>query len=143
MASPDNEARLLGSALATTGAQLERVCRQFRRVLAIEDGERLDERRFVREEVLPQAWSGSPPCCSPMRRPATKALELARLQPGTLTFRGNLLGLLSAADALTRVAESFLAHGEAEGCGGDRHQIVLHLDQDSGGRWRSPRGHPG
>jgi hypothetical protein len=38
--------------------------------------------------------------------------------------------MLPAADALTKVAESFLAHGESEGCGGDRHQIVVHLDQD-------------
>jgi hypothetical protein len=33
-------------------------------------------------------------------------------------------------DALVAVAESFLAHGQAGGTGGDRYQIVIHLEQD-------------
>lgn len=35
------------------------------------------------------------------------------------------------ADALGRVAESFLAHGAARLKGGDKHQIVIHVDQET------------
>jgi hypothetical protein len=38
--------------------------------------------------------------------------------------------LIPMADALVSVAESYLAHGDASGCGGDRTQIFLHVDQD-------------
>ncbi|MBI5160792.1 MAG: DUF222 domain-containing protein [Micrococcales bacterium] len=34
------------------------------------------------------------------------------------------------ADGLVAVAESYLAHGDASGTGGDRTQIVVHLEQD-------------
>ena len=34
------------------------------------------------------------------------------------------------ADALVKVAERALAHGDATGCGGERTQIFVHLDQD-------------
>src|SRR5688572_6955885 len=42
VATPENEERLLAIALETTGAQLEEVCRRFRRVLELEEGDRLD-----------------------------------------------------------------------------------------------------
>lgn len=35
------------------------------------------------------------------------------------------------ADALALVAESFLAHGAAALKGGDRHQIVVHVDAET------------
>jgi hypothetical protein len=38
--------------------------------------------------------------------------------------------LLPLPDALVKVAESYLAHGESEGTGGERTQVFVHLDQD-------------
>jgi hypothetical protein len=35
------------------------------------------------------------------------------------------------ADALGRIAESFLRHGAREVAGGDRHQVVVHVDADT------------
>jgi hypothetical protein len=134
VATPDNEERLLEIALATTGAQLERVCRRFRRVLEVVEGERLDERRFVRDEVLPSGLVRITAVLQPDEAALVmRAIEMARLQaatPSDSSAETSTSPMLPAADALTKVAESFLAHGEAEGCGGDRHQIVVHLDQD-------------
>jgi hypothetical protein len=40
------------------------------------------------------------------------------------------LAVLPRPDALVRVAEAYLTHGDAAGTGGQRTQIVVHLDQD-------------
>ncbi len=40
------------------------------------------------------------------------------------------------ADALGRIAESFLAHGASEVVGGDRHQVVVHVDAETLGSAR-------
>lgn len=120
-------------ALDCTGAQLERICRRFRRVLEIDKhGERLDEQRFVRDEVLPSGLVRITAVLQPDEAALVmKAIELARTQAAHAPdSSAETPALLPLADALTKVAESFLAHGEAAGCGGDRHQIVLHLDQD-------------
>ena len=137
VATPENEACLLEIALATTGAQLERVCRRFRRVLDTDGGERLHERRFVRDEALPSGLVRVTAVLHPDEAALVmKAIEMARLQADSRsddsaeTREPGGSQMLPAADALTRVAESFLAHGEAQGCGGDRYQIVVHLDQD-------------
>jgi len=137
VATPENEACLLEIALATTGAQLERVCRRFRRVLDTDGGERLHERRFVRDEALPSGLVRITAVLQPDEAALVmKAIEMARLQVDSRTDvsaetrEPASSSLLPAADALTRVAESFLAHGGAQGCGGDRYQVVVHLDQD-------------
>jgi hypothetical protein len=53
VATPENEERLLTIAKSCTGAQLERLCRGLRRAIALtEDGDRPDDRRMVREEVV-------------------------------------------------------------------------------------------
>jgi hypothetical protein len=125
VATAENEERLLELALACTGGQLERICRRFRRVVQIDEaGERLDEQRFVRDEVLPSGLVRITAVLQPDEAALVmKAIEMARVQAAQPD-------MLQRADALTKVAESFLAHGEAAGCGGDRHQIVVHLDQD-------------
>jgi hypothetical protein len=136
VATPENEERLLEIAVATTGAQLETVCRRFRRVLDVVEGERMDERRFVHDEVLPSGLVKITAVMQPDEAALVmKAIEVARVQQRSTSDSSaetspSRSPTLSAADALTRVAESFLAHGEAQGCGGDRHQIVLHVDQD-------------
>jgi hypothetical protein len=144
VATPENEERLLDIALASTGAQLERVCRRFRRVLEIDqDGERLDKQRFVRDEVLPSGLVRITAVLQPDEAALVmKAIEMARQQATAApsseardlsaeTSPSSKSPLLPRADALTKVAESFLAHGESKGCGGDRYQIIVHLDQDA------------
>jgi hypothetical protein len=136
VATAENEERLLEIALATTGAQLERVCRRFRRVVDLVEGERLDERRYVRDEVLSSGLVRITAVLQPDEAALVmKAIEAARLQARSSDVPAEASPevpspMLSTPDALTRVAESFLAQGEAEGCGGDRYQIVVHLDQD-------------
>jgi len=133
VATPENEERLLEIALGTTGGQLERVCRRFRRVLSVVDGERLDERRLVRDEVLASGLVRITAVLQPDEAAIVmKAVEMARLQVASpeSSEETSAAPMLSAPDALTRVAENFLARGEAEGCGAERHQVVLHLDQD-------------
>jgi hypothetical protein len=133
VATPENEERLLEIALDTTGAQLERVCRRFRRVLDVDTqtGERLDDRRFVREEVLASGLVRLTAVLQPDEAALVmKAIEAARLAAAADVPAETPPTLLPAPDALTRIAESFLAHGDAPGGGGDRHQIVVHLDQD-------------
>jgi len=130
VATPQNETHLLEMALDCTGAQLERICRRFRRVLEIDEhGERTHEQRLVRDEVLPSGLVRITAVLQPDEAALVmKAIEVARMQAADSS--AETPALLPMADALTKVAESFLAHGEATGCGGDRHQIVVHLDQD-------------
>jgi hypothetical protein len=103
-------------------------------VLEVVEGERLDERRFVRDEVLPSGLVRITAVLQPDEAALVmRAIEMARIQaapPSDSSAETSASPMLPAADALTKVAESFLAHGEAVGCGGDRHQIVVHLDQD-------------
>jgi hypothetical protein len=132
VATPENEERLLELALATTGAQLEKLCRRFRRVVDLVNDERLDDQRFLRHEVLPSGLVRITAVLQPDEaRLVMEAVAAARLSPPSPDVSAEAQPpMLSAADGLTRVAESFLARGDAAGCGGDRHQVVVHLDQD-------------
>lgn len=140
VATPENEEQLLEIALLTTGGQLERVCRKFRKVVTLtEDGEYLDDRRFVRAEVLE---SGLVRITAVLQADEAalvlKAIESARLAPvgapecvsAETPTSARPPAPLPAADALVKVAESFLTHGETSGHSGDRTQLVVHLDQD-------------
>jgi hypothetical protein len=142
VATAENENRLLDLALASTGAQLERICRSFRRVVAeqLPGDPTLDERRYVSERVLPSGMVRVEAVLHPDEAALVmKAIEAARAgaravkeceaaddvsleTPGRPT--------VSKPDALVQVAESFLAHGQASGTGGDRCQIFVHLQQD-------------
>jgi hypothetical protein len=53
VATVENESTLVEMAASCTGAQLEKVCRRLRRVVdVIENGDRLDDRRYVKQESL-------------------------------------------------------------------------------------------
>jgi hypothetical protein len=139
---------LLQLALASTGAQLERICRAFRRVVAeqILPGDPTpDERRYVTDRVLPSGMVRVEAVLHPDEAALVmKAIEAARAaarEAQQREERGHeatagvsaetpARPVVSKADALVQVAESFLAHGQRAGKGGDRYQILVHLEQD-------------
>jgi hypothetical protein len=144
IATAENEATLLNMALCSTGAQLERLVRKVRWVGTLDEktGDRLDERRSVHEESMENGMIRITAVLHPDEAALVmKALESAQTPP---TNPPPPNGEVSAetppaparparkplADALVDVAESYLAHGEVQGNGGERTQIFVHLDQD-------------
>jgi hypothetical protein len=150
VATPENEALLLSLALEATGAQLERLCRGYRTVLAAEDAPAPEE-RSVRQRLLPgglvklelvlcpdeadlvlraidrarevhaeqQATEPAPPEPAPAESPAEPPADVSAETPWP-----------SRADGAVALAESFLAGHPVSGTGGDRFQVIVHLDQD-------------
>ena len=149
IATPENEARVLEIALAATGAQLERICRGFRRATEV-DREHAADRRvraralgdgLVRLEVVlssdeadlvMQALAAGRKSLSPRggeaeddvtASPARAAATAPCPAPGA-----------SAADVLVRMASGFLARGNDDAglhvSDGQRAEVVLHVDQD-------------
>jgi hypothetical protein len=136
VAEPAMEPELLELAEEATAAQLERILRGYRRA-TVDDEARALERRHFRTQ-----WEDDGTLTVRGNLPAEegelllKALELARAQlraedvadaeadgveRGSLPRRTN-------ADALMALAESAVARGAAAASGGDRHQVVLHVD---------------
>ena len=146
IATAENEGNLLHMALYSTGAQLERLVRKLRWVASVDaqTGERLDDRRYVHEESMENGMIRITAVLHPDEAALVmKALERAQTPPaGPPPPRGGdvdvsaeapptpALARKPLADALVDVAESYLAHGESEGNGGERTQIFVHLDQD-------------
>jgi hypothetical protein len=142
VATAENEGRLLDLAFASTGAQLERICRAFRRVVAeqLPGDPTLDERRYVSQRVLPSGMVRVEAVLHPDEAALVmKAIEVARAGARAATEREAPEDVsaetpagptVSKPDALVQVAESFLAHGQASSNGGDRYQVFVHLQQD-------------
>lgn len=141
----DKEAELLGLARASTAAQLEQIVRSYRRVgrskavktyrerrLAIiydEDGSARITGRLSAEEaaVIERALDRA---MTELMRTPDSALE-------TEDFGGELdlsdadpadTAAASRIDALVRVCDGFLAGANGTRTGGDRHQVVVHVD---------------
>jgi hypothetical protein len=148
IATPETEAKLLDMALHATGAQLERIVRGVRHVRqenAGDAGAPEASARFVRAqptthgtvrleaELLPDE-AALVLLALENARHALRARAAPPRSDATATSREPLPGRDPAglaqptrADALVAVAESFLAHGEAAGTGGDRTQLFVHL----------------
>jgi hypothetical protein len=142
IATAETEADLVELALHATASQLEVIVRAYRGVLEVnlggEDAEH--RRRFVRCE---HDDDGS--LLISARLPAEEgALVMAALEAGRDALRsvgaesasaettqngdtGERAGA-SNADALVLMANSLLASGPAERPGGDRHQVVVHVE---------------
>jgi hypothetical protein len=138
VATAENEGRLLELALASTGAQLDRICRAFRRVVAdqLAGDQAPDERRYVSERVLPSGMVRIEAVLHPDEAALVmKAIEAvrggaARDAKEDVSAETPARPVVSRPDALVQVAESFLAHGQTAGTGGDRYQIFVHVEQD-------------
>jgi hypothetical protein len=160
VANPANEARLLAMALVATGAQLERLCRGYR--AAIEGGKApTPEERSVHRRLLPggmvklelvlepdeaelvlravdrarevRAEQAAPSACAPASPPDRPPLEGGDAGDVSAETRWP-----SRADGMVKLAESFLADHHVSGSGGERFQVMVHLDQevlDPDGAW--------
>ncbi len=154
VATPENEARLLEVALVATGAQLERICRGYRSALSA-DQDPLPEERSVRQRVLPGGMVKLEIVLSAdeadlVLRAVDRAREVHAEQRSTepaadlsaeTRKRDSGHADLSAealdkptwpsrADGMVTLAEAFLAGHAVTGTGGDRFQVMVHLDQD-------------
>ena len=136
-------------ALVATGAQLERLCRGYR---AVVEGERAPapEERSVRLRQLPGGMVKLELVLEPdeadlILRAVDRAREVHAEQsaPAASAFPGPPdqqpaeSGGVSAetswpsrADGAVRLAESFLAGHPVTGTGGERFQVMVHLDQE-------------
>ena len=158
VATPEVEENLLKMALIATGAQLERICRGYRVVMEGERGPRAEERSVYRR-VLPggmvrlemvlepdeadlilravdrarevraqQAEAPQPQEAEAAE--ATERAEAAALPPGDRQGVSSETSWPSRADGVVTVAESFLAGHPVSGTGGERFQVMIHLDQE-------------
>lgn len=153
VACPATEGTLLQIAIHGTAHHVEKLVRVFRRAKEAEELLR-DERQQERRGVM---WFHDPDGSLVIKAtlPAEagelfiKAMEAAlKAAPATMTAaekdvsaersRGPMLKILGTeplahrqADALTRIAESYLAKGEEEISGPERQQIVVHVDVET------------
>jgi hypothetical protein len=149
IATPENEQRVLEIALAATGAQLERICRGFRRATEA-DKEHADERQvrartlgdgLVKLEVVLSADEAE--LVMQALSAGRKALSGGAIpsEAGALAVRARVgraepspAPRATAADALGHIVSTFLARpGDDAGApltDGPRGEVVLHVDQD-------------
>jgi len=131
-----------------SAAQLERLVRAYRGVVAVEraeperwvswshdaDGSLLLRARIPAEEgalVVAALEAGRQAVCERADVPAgTPRADSGRRadedEPAETPSGGELL-----ADSLVLMADTLLAHGPASRTGGDRHQVVVHVDADA------------
>jgi hypothetical protein len=155
VATPATEKYLLDIALHGTASHVERLVRQYRRVQEVEELSREERQQAGRSVSYFFDDDGS--LVLKARLPAEagmlvlKALEAAKselpLPPedcevsfdvpagtsGTFqrSFAPKIPPTAQRADALALVAESFLKHGAEALSGGERHQIVIHIDHET------------
>jgi len=132
VASPATEARLLDMALVATGAQLERLCRGYRRVVQGEKAPRPEERAvqrrqlpggMVKLELVLEADEAEL-----VLRAVDRAREVRAEQ--AVPDVSAETPWPSRADGVVRLAESYLADHHVGGSGGERFQVMVHLDQE-------------
>jgi hypothetical protein len=124
IADPVNEESLLELALELTAAQLERALRAYRRVTTEEAG------AVQAAAYLDWYWDEDGSLVVRGRlAPEDGAVLLQALEAGhaALRPRGSAEPRPTGADALAAVAEHALSGREQSG--GDRHQVVVHVDE--------------
>jgi hypothetical protein len=133
VATPESEALLLQYARSSTGAQLEKICRSFRKVVrAVVVGADEDE-RFVRRRHLDSGMVRIEAQLHPDEAERVmKAISEARRAFGE---RRDVSAATHAreptlADGLVLAAESFVARGPASRKGAERTQLFVHLTED-------------
>ena len=147
VATPETEAKLLEVAVVATGAQLERLCRGYRRAQAPDEA-LAPEERSVRRRDLPGGMVKleivlAPDEADMVLRALDRAREVVhgetdvsaearkrdgRQQDVSAEAPGSTWP--SRADGMVALAENFLAGNPATGNGGERFQVMVHVDQD-------------
>jgi hypothetical protein len=147
VAAPGNEALLLNMALLATGAQLERLCRGYRNVVEGRSAQMPEERSVhrrqlpggkVKLELVLEADEADLVLRALDRAREVhteQAAEAALAAPSDRSPRDG--GDVSAetpwpsrVDGMVKLAESFLVGNPVTGTGGERFQVVVHLDQE-------------
>lgn len=157
VATPENETLLLQMALEATGAQLECLCRGYRGVKAAQEGpvpeDRSVHRRLLAGGMVKLEMVLSPDEADLVLRAIDRAREVRAkaasreaasadtVQPAVQPASPAPAAAPAAvsadarwptrADGVIEMAESFLAGHPVSGTGGDRFQVVVHLDQDA------------
>jgi hypothetical protein len=140
VATPETEAKLLDAAMYSTGAQLERLCRGYRTAMSqMTAGNALPPpERCVRRRDLP----GGMVKLEVILSPDEAALVLAALDRAREVThpqgKADVPAEASAedpkhpsrADGMVALAESYLAGNVGTGNGGERFQVMVHIDQD-------------
>jgi len=147
-----NEDVLLGVALGGTAAHLERLVRAYRRCKRVEELQRAqhqhEERRascfydddgmLVIEARLPaeqgalvvQALNAAMDRANEARW-QTQAVDKVSAESSAAAAEPDEPYAARRADALVEIAESYLASGPMSLSGGDRYEIVVHIDHDA------------
>ncbi|MBL8269256.1 HNH endonuclease, partial [Steroidobacter sp.] len=144
VACPKTEKTLLEYALTGTAAHVERIVRDFRRCKEAEELGREAQQQIDRK--LSWFHDGDGMLVIKARLPAEagqmfiKAIEAAceEVTPPDVSAETQVPNTewridhsARKVDALTIIAETFLAQGPAALKGGDRHQIVVHVDAET------------
>jgi hypothetical protein len=135
VATSKTEDQLLMIAEHGTAAHVEKLVRAYRRCKDAEELTREARQRENRSVTYGYDDDGSLILRCRLT-PETgalvmKALNLAMEDVPAGTSENRIPGCMRRADALERVAESFLAHEMLEAPGTDRHQIVVHVAQET------------
>jgi hypothetical protein len=140
VATPETEAKLLDAALYSTGAQLERLCRGCRTAMsqmtadnALPPPERSVRRRDLSGGMVKLEVILSPDEAALVLTALDRAREVTHPQGKT-----DVSAEVSAedpkhpsrADGMVALAESYLAGNVGTGNGGERFQVMVHVDQD-------------
>ena len=131
VASAETEEYLLMIAEHGTAQHVEKLVRAYRRCQEAEELSREARQQQTRSVTWRHDDDGSLilTCRLPAEAGALilKALDLALENVPAGTSKEPVRFSARRADALSLVAESFLAHGAIEAAGTDRHQIVVHV----------------
>jgi len=142
VATPENQRKLLEMALLATGAQLERLCRGFRGVLDAERAPRPEERSvrrrqlaggMVKLELVLEPDEADLILHAVERAREVRAEKAAGQPPAESVGAAGVSAEASwpsRADGAVTMAESFLAGHAVSGNGGERFQVMVHLDQE-------------
>jgi hypothetical protein len=139
VATPETEAKLLDAALYSTGAQLERLCRGYRTANSqmTADNALPPPERCVRRRDLPGGMVKLEVILSPdeadlVLRALDRAREVTHEQAEDVSAETSPEDpkLPSRADGMVALAESYLAGNVGTGNGGERFQVMVHIDQD-------------
>jgi hypothetical protein len=132
VAVADTEAALLDLARAMTAAQLERSLAAYRRVTT-------EEAQAAHEDAY-LAWSWGPDGCLEVRgrlAPEEGAVFVRGLEAARAALRERGDGGSAEprrpknVEAVVVMADTFLAHGVSDRVGGERYQVVVHVDGDA------------
>jgi hypothetical protein len=136
VATPETEAKLLDAAMYSTGAQLERLCRGYRIAMTADNALPPPE-RSVRRRDLPGGMVKLEVILSPdeaalVLTALDRAREVTHEQADDVSAETSSEDPKrpSRADGMVALAESYLAGNTGTGNGGERFQVMLHVDQD-------------